>query len=519
MEIRPWSGRLAAAQDLSKAPSFILGPLSINPPLCTISAGGRSEKLEPRVMRVMVTLANARGAVLSRDDLIGLCWDGQIVGENAINRVLSRLRHVLGELVGEEVRIETITKVGFRLVTDAANGDACDPASATDPLTHFVPQSRFKLSRRQSLGALSGATLLMGGSAYWQRERLFGHSPHPRALDLYTRAQALQRTSEPGTMEQAISSYKQAIEIDPDYADAWGALAIGYWHTSTGFSAREREATEQLAASAARRALELDPGQADADAATILFKPRYRHMLRVESDLRGLVRRHPDYWYGLAQMGIMLREVGRIRDSLRFTLRELEIDPMLPVAWALLSEAYAYIGDLEQSDLAMRRGTQRWPASGVLWHFNYSTLMETGRYREAAAVARDPRARPDYVPAQVGDERALLALALADDDKAAIARLRDEVYKAITEDPRSVEYIGSALVLLGAPDEALDAFGKYYREAEAEDDFRFVPRTLPLFSPVMLTLKDDPRHRALLELTGLEDYWARSGSQPDFRRS
>ncbi|MBA4163558.1 MAG: hypothetical protein C0510_02835 [Erythrobacter sp.] len=521
MEIRPWSGGLAAAQDLSKAPSFVLGPLFVNPPLCTLSARGRSEKLEPRVMRVMVTLANAKGSVLSRDDLIGLCWDGQIVGENAINRVLSRLRRVLAELVGGAVRIETINKVGFRLVTDICEFDA-ESAESTPKVpgqpVHPAGWTRLELPRRRALAALSTAAVLAGASAYWQRERLFGHMPDPRALDLYTRAQALQKTVEPGTMEQAISFYKQAIEIEPDYADAWGALAIGYWHSRSGFSRREQESARQLAASAARRALELDPGQADADIATIMFKPRYRHMLRVERDLRGLLRRHPDYWYGLAQMGVMLREVGRFKDSLQYTLRELKIDPMLPVAWAFLSEAYAYMGDLQQSDLAMRRGTQRWPASGILWQTRVSTLMETGRFREAAAVARDPRARPDYVPEEYGERQARLALALAEEDAVTIAGFRNEVIGVVARDPPSAEYLASTLVLLGAPDKAFDALKRHYSSQKAETDLRFVPRTLPLFSPVMLRLKDDPRHRELLELTGLEDYWQRSGSQPDFRR-
>ena len=42
--------------------------------------------LDPRVMQVLVALTGAAGKVLSRDDLIALCWDGRIVGDNAINR-------------------------------------------------------------------------------------------------------------------------------------------------------------------------------------------------------------------------------------------------------------------------------------------------------------------------------------------------------------------------------------------------------------------------------------------------
>ena len=116
MEADPIPASLAVAKDLSKVPEFGLGPLAVDPPARRIAAGGRSEMLEPRVMRVLVALGAVPGKVLSRDDLIEQCWDGTIVGDNAIDRVISRLRNVLDNLSHGAVRLETITKVGFRLV-------------------------------------------------------------------------------------------------------------------------------------------------------------------------------------------------------------------------------------------------------------------------------------------------------------------------------------------------------------------------------------------------------------------
>ena len=45
-------------------------------------------------MQVLVALAQARGRVITRDELIERCWGGRIVGENAIDRVISRIRQV-----------------------------------------------------------------------------------------------------------------------------------------------------------------------------------------------------------------------------------------------------------------------------------------------------------------------------------------------------------------------------------------------------------------------------------------
>ena len=41
--------------------------------------------------------------------------------------------------------------------------------------------------------------------------------------------------------------------------------------------------------------------------------------------------------------------------------------------------------------------------------------------------------------------------------------------------------------------------------------------TLVLFNPAVLALRGDPRFARLLERTGLEDYWRKSGTRPDFR--
>jgi TolB-like protein/DNA-binding winged helix-turn-helix (wHTH) protein/Flp pilus assembly protein TadD len=103
--------------DLAHAVPFRLGSLRVEPGLRQIvEAEGPSETLEPRVMQVLVALAMANGAIVSRDDLVRQCWEGRIVGDDSINRVIGRLRRLAEEKPNGEFRIETITKVGYRLI-------------------------------------------------------------------------------------------------------------------------------------------------------------------------------------------------------------------------------------------------------------------------------------------------------------------------------------------------------------------------------------------------------------------
>ena len=80
--------------DLARQADFSLGRAEVRPSLCEVQLGGATERLEPKVMQVLVALTRAKGWVVSREDLAESCWGGRVVGEDAINRCISRLRRV-----------------------------------------------------------------------------------------------------------------------------------------------------------------------------------------------------------------------------------------------------------------------------------------------------------------------------------------------------------------------------------------------------------------------------------------
>ena len=100
-----------------------LGALSVDPASRRVAHDdGREEFLEPRVMQVLVALLRADGRVLARDELLSTCWPGVLVGEDALNRVMGRLRRLEGGVAAGAFRIETVTKVGYRLVAAGHRG-------------------------------------------------------------------------------------------------------------------------------------------------------------------------------------------------------------------------------------------------------------------------------------------------------------------------------------------------------------------------------------------------------------
>ena len=104
----------ASEIDLAKTASFVLGNTTVFPPACELSAHGQNISVEPRVMQVLVALAQRRGETVTRDDLIALCWRGVVVGDDAIQRCIGRLRKAATIVGGFE--IQTLNRVGYRLL-------------------------------------------------------------------------------------------------------------------------------------------------------------------------------------------------------------------------------------------------------------------------------------------------------------------------------------------------------------------------------------------------------------------
>lgn len=73
---------------LAQEPDFELGEVVARPSCLQLQRNGGSVTVEPRVMQVLVVLAQARGLVVGRSELIELCWSGRVVGDSAINRVV-----------------------------------------------------------------------------------------------------------------------------------------------------------------------------------------------------------------------------------------------------------------------------------------------------------------------------------------------------------------------------------------------------------------------------------------------
>lgn len=118
--------------DLVSEPPFPLGTGTVHPASLEVVWPDASCKLEPRVMQVLVALNRRRGEPLSREELSRLCWNGRIVGEDALVRCIVKLRKAF--LRDPSVEIGSIPKVGYRLrLLSVASGPVETPSPTPGP--------------------------------------------------------------------------------------------------------------------------------------------------------------------------------------------------------------------------------------------------------------------------------------------------------------------------------------------------------------------------------------------------
>ena len=84
----PADGLLTTAE-LAARPDFTLGLAAVSPSSRTIAGPGGTADVEPRVMQVLVVLAEAAGQVVTRGTLFDRCWGGVYVGDDSLNRRLA----------------------------------------------------------------------------------------------------------------------------------------------------------------------------------------------------------------------------------------------------------------------------------------------------------------------------------------------------------------------------------------------------------------------------------------------
>jgi Tol biopolymer transport system component/DNA-binding winged helix-turn-helix (wHTH) protein len=133
--------------------AFELCGWEVQPRMLNAARNGTQVRIDPKLMQLLVCLRGANGDAVTREAIMRAVWGHEHVTEDALNRLVSRLRRVLSQELVCEAAIETIPKVGYRL-TDTRR------AAAPAEVAPEVPARRRWLPLTLAAGAALGIALL-----------------------------------------------------------------------------------------------------------------------------------------------------------------------------------------------------------------------------------------------------------------------------------------------------------------------------------------------------------------------
>ncbi|MFD0726656.1 nSTAND1 domain-containing NTPase [Lysobacter brunescens] len=110
-------------RSLASRGRFRIGALLVQPERLTIAIDGEEIALEPRMMEVLIALAEHAGEVVSAEQLLIEVWRGTFYGDNPVHKVIAQLRKLVGDDSRAPKYIETIRKRGYRLIATVSFPD------------------------------------------------------------------------------------------------------------------------------------------------------------------------------------------------------------------------------------------------------------------------------------------------------------------------------------------------------------------------------------------------------------
>ncbi|HEY6140795.1 MAG TPA: protein kinase [Thermoanaerobaculia bacterium] len=290
------------------------------------------------------------------------------------------------------------------------------------------------------------------------------------AYALYLRS--LAASSDPGPNAEALGKLERAVQLDPNYAPAWAALARrSYYSYAFGSGGRGELGRAQQAAA---RALQIDPNLVEAATRLIVFRTEDGQTKEAYDDAKQLVARRPESSESHFALSYVLRYGGAIDEAVRECDTARSLDPgnrnLRSCAAAFMSK-----GDYQRAlDFVSLDAGSDW---GNIWMSQI--YLRQGKANDALQLRVQP------------DRRAFLTACLAHDTAAMdrlTAKFREQLVQSGQHDGETLYYAASENAYCGHAPDAIaflrDAVHLGYCAGGIDND--------PLWTP----LRSSPEFRA-----------------------
>jgi TolB-like protein/Flp pilus assembly protein TadD len=194
------------------------------------------------------------------------------------------------------------------------------------------------------------------------------------------------------TLQEARRQFNQAIEIDPDYAQAYAGLAETVLVTMTNHRSIEPAEAYDLASAAIDKALELDDQLAHAHAVHGLLKYTQWLSTRVGSgnleaarSFERAIRLNPNLSNAYVWFSSLRESEGDYDTAVELLNKAMRVDPLYRIPYVNLPDFYVMQGRAEKALHLLVKAMEIFPDWATPYQYMSNQLMGLGRLDEAVA--------------------------------------------------------------------------------------------------------------------------------------
>jgi DNA-binding winged helix-turn-helix (wHTH) protein/Tfp pilus assembly protein PilF len=360
-------------------PDFVAGEWTVAPSRNLLLRGGEQVRVEPRVMDVLVHLAERAGEVVSREELVERVWEGRYVTDDVLTVTIYALRKALGDQARRPRYLETVSRRGYRWIAPA--GAIAVPARPDAP--HARRASRWTAAAALAALAVAGAA---GTLIVPRRSR---HVPTPESHEAYVKGRYFLDQRSIRGWRQALEHFERAVALDPRSPAAHAGLADAYAAMSD-FGVATPAEMRPRAMKAAGEALALDPQSAEGHEALgraqFLFDWDFA---TAERSLGRALALDADHMPAHQAMAWLMSAQGRHAEAAVAARRALQLDPVNTARYLELAWVLALGGQHDAALREVERALQINPRAAEACFMKGWTHEQAGQPEAAFAAYRE----------------------------------------------------------------------------------------------------------------------------------
>ena len=326
--------------------------------------GSANGALAEKAFQTLVHLVRHSGTLLTKEELLLAVWPDTIVEENNLGKAIHAIRQCLGERIGEQKYIETVPKHGYRFVAEVKRTPADINREAT---FHVIDDGVGGPMRSPAYDLYLRGKVKAGSENREDTEAAIKVLEAAVAIDPNLAGAHAQLARAYNTLAFKFSSEKQAkvyhenaevailksLALDPKLAEGHFARGLILWTKTKGFP-------HEQAIQSYKRALELDPDDDETHHQLSLVYSHIGLLEEAQTTVRRALEINPNNTMARFRVGVYNTYEGKCNDAMNvFKTIPRDVSPLL--VDRCMADVLVQVGRVKEAEEIVGRYLEQHP--------------------------------------------------------------------------------------------------------------------------------------------------------------